>query len=301
MDDTEETISDIYNTLVQIRYPKITTATVKNVELTILKGQNRISLLSWLLCEQSSSIAATLQKLKGPTLEAKLLQYYSEIGICVNKNLLLGNCTLQEQLPTLKLLLDFMKCMFIQPSNAQHISRKAVDDVLQMCIKEDLDTMASDAGSEFSYSESLQYFDNLEKYVLEHQESNSTHCAEKDEHAAEDEAQMTEDRKDINEENDPHLLFNTETKKFIETFSNIGSWPTPNVINANNSLPSMDDDIKSICSNFSSLTKFLQAREGILNATIPKGLDRMTTPLTEIVEDTLIRSEELSNAYKTNL
>ena len=61
MDDTEETISDIYNTLVQIRYPKITTATVKDVESTILKGQNRISLLSWLLCEQSSSIAATLE------------------------------------------------------------------------------------------------------------------------------------------------------------------------------------------------------------------------------------------------
>lgn len=69
MDDIEETMSDIYNTLVQIRYPKITTATVKNLELTVLKGQNRISLLSWLLCEKSSSIAASLEKLKGPTLE----------------------------------------------------------------------------------------------------------------------------------------------------------------------------------------------------------------------------------------
>ncbi|XP_076663711.1 uncharacterized protein LOC143366477 [Andrena cerasifolii] len=299
MDDSEETMSDIYNTLVQIRYPEITTATVKNVELTILKGQNRISLLSWLLCEKSSSTAATLEKLKGPALEAKLLQHYSEIGICVNKDLLLGNCTLQKQLPTLKLLLDFMKCMYIQPS-AQHISKEAVDDILQMCIKEDSDIMTSDTEPKLSYSESLQYFDNLEKYVLEHQESNSTHYAEKDEHDAEHEARMIEDRKGINED-DRNLLFNAETKKFIEAFSNIGSWPMPNVRNANNSLHSMDDDIKSICSNFSSLTKFLQAREGILNATIPKGLDRMTTPLTEIVEDNVIRSEELSNVYINDL
>ena len=292
MDDTEETMSDIYNTLVQIRYPKITTATVKDVESTILKGQNRISLLSWLLCEQSSLIAATLEKLKGPALEAKLLQHYSEIGICDNKDLLLGNCTLREQLPTLKLLLDFMKCMFIEPSNAERPSREAVEEIVKMCLKEDSDILMSDTESKLSYSESLRYFDDLEKCVLD--------CAEKDEHPAEHEAQMIEDQKGINED-DPDLLFDTETKKFIEAFSDIGSWPMPNVRNANNSSHSMDDDIESICSNFSSLTKFLQAREEILNATIPKGLNRMTTPLTEIVEDTVIRSEEVSNAYKNNL
>ena len=300
MDDTEETVSDIYNTLVQIRYPKITTATVKDVESTILKGQNQISLLSWLLCEQSSLIAATLEKLKGPALEAKLLQHYSEIGICDNKDLLLGNCTLREQLPTLKLLLDFMKCMFIEPSNAERPSREAVEEIVKMCLQEDSDILTSDTESKLSYSESLQYFDDLEKYVLEHQESNSTGYAEKDEHPAKHQAQMIKEQKGINED-DRELLFNTETNKLIEAFSNIGSWPMPNVRNANNSSHSMDDDIKSICSNFSSLTKFLQAREEILNATIPKGLNRMTTPLTEIVEETVIRTEEVSNVYKNNL
>lgn len=59
-----------------------------------------------------------------------------------------------------------------------------------MCIKEDLDIMTSDTESKLSYSESLQYFDDIEKYVLEHEESNSTHYAEKDEHAAEHEARM---------------------------------------------------------------------------------------------------------------
>ena len=59
-----------------------------------------------------------------------------------------------------------------------------------MCLKEDSDILTSDTESKLSYSESLRYFDDLEKYVLKHEESNSTDYAEKHEHPAEHEAQM---------------------------------------------------------------------------------------------------------------
>lgn len=41
MNDTEGIISDIYSSLVLMRYPKITTATVKHVESILLKGEDR--------------------------------------------------------------------------------------------------------------------------------------------------------------------------------------------------------------------------------------------------------------------
>ena len=69
MCNVEELMTDIYNTLLQIRYPKVTTAVANNVEITILSGENRLSLLSWLLAEKSPLIASKLQKLKGAALE----------------------------------------------------------------------------------------------------------------------------------------------------------------------------------------------------------------------------------------
>lgn len=72
MSNIEELMTDFYNILVQIRYPKITTASIKNLELTILGGENRLSLLSWLLAEKSPATAVKLQKLKGTALEGLL-------------------------------------------------------------------------------------------------------------------------------------------------------------------------------------------------------------------------------------
>lgn len=69
MNDTEELMSNIYNTLVKIRYPKITTTVAQNVYSMILSGESRISLLSWLLTEKSPETATRLQKLKGDVLE----------------------------------------------------------------------------------------------------------------------------------------------------------------------------------------------------------------------------------------
>lgn len=69
MNDTEGIISDIYSSLVLMRYPKITTATVKHVESILLKGEDRISLLSWLLTQKSESVATELGRLEGSVLE----------------------------------------------------------------------------------------------------------------------------------------------------------------------------------------------------------------------------------------
>lgn len=292
----EDLMSDIYNTLVKIRYPKITTAVPKNVDSMILNGENRISLLSWLLIEKSPATAAKLQKLKGATLEAELLKCYSEIGICTDKNLLLGNCKFEEQLPTLRLLLDFMKCVFIEASDIEYKEEESIDDLLNVYINEDLSTLTSNVEPKLNYAESLQYFDNLQKELIEYQELLSTCDLKKEEQTRKC---IKEDEENQGIEEDRNLLFNTEKKKFIEAFSSIGSWPMFNTKNTKANLYSMDADIQKIYSNFSSLTQFLQAKEEISNANIPKEISKINTSLNEIVGDAVTATEETLNVINS--
>ncbi|XP_043260953.1 uncharacterized protein LOC122402324 [Colletes gigas] len=359
MDDVKEVMSDIYNTLVQIRYPKITTATVENVETTILSGKNRISLLSWVLAEKSPEIAVTLQNLGGTALKDKLLQYYSGIGICTDKELLMGNCALKEQLPTLKLLLEFIKCMYIDSSDTEDNEEKCIDDIIQACIIEDPDEMISDIDEDRQdYSESLQYFHDLKEYVANHQESNSDYESKKEETVTNNEEQvmvqekekesnkndtdlfnektenfveasiietypkpkekkeenevntMNADIKDIcsnvqekekeSNENDTDLLFNEKIENFLEAFSIIETYPRPKEKKEENYVNTMDADIKDICSNFSILTQFLQAKDGICNASIPKELNKINTPFNEIFKDAVTNTTDAVNMYINN-
>ena len=60
---------DIYDALLHLQYPKITLINSKDVEAQILTGENRISLLSWLLQQNPQFNFPLLNKLKGLALE----------------------------------------------------------------------------------------------------------------------------------------------------------------------------------------------------------------------------------------
>lgn len=316
MSNIEELMTDFYNILVQIRYPKITTASIKNLELTILGGENRLSLLSWLLAEKSPATAVKLQKLKGTALEEELLTSYSEIGICSNKKLLLGNCSLEKQIPTLRLLLDFIKCIFIESSEIKYDIKKSTDDILNVYTIEDSNTFTYNIEPQLNYSESIEYFDNLQKCLNEHQELSSICKSENKEYLMEHdpcevicnwnitEKGMIFNETDENKENnkiDQDLLFNEEKKKFIETFSSIESCNSIfDAKTVTNNIHSMDADINDIYTNFSSLTQFLQARKEILETNIPKEIKKSNTPLSEIIENTVRNTEEAINIKLEN-
>lgn len=315
MSNIEELMTDFYNILVQIRYPKITTASIKNLELTILSGENRLSLLSWLLAEKSPATAVKLQKLKDTALEEELLMSYSEIGICNNKKLLLGNCSLEKQIPTLRLLLDFIKCIFIESSEIKYDIKKSTDDIFNVYTIEDSSTFTYNIEPQLNYSESIEYFDNLQKCLNEHQELSSIYKSENKEYLTEHDScevicnwNITEKgtifyETDENKENNKidQDLFNEEKKKFIETFLSIEScksiFDTKTIIN---NIYSMDADINDIYTNFSSLTQFLQARKEILETNIPKEIKKSNTPLSEIIENTMRNTEEAINIKLEN-
>ncbi|KAK9310184.1 hypothetical protein QLX08_000459 [Tetragonisca angustula] len=309
MCNAEELMTDIYYTLLQIRYPKITTVVANNVEITILSGENRLLLLSWLLTEKSPQIASKFQKLKGAALEEELLRSYSEIGICTDKKLLLGNCPLKEQLPTLRLLLDFMKCLFLKSSDTKSNEKESIDDILNVYINEDPNTFMCNIEPKLNYSESMQYFENLQSNLNKHQESSPICKSENEEHVMEqvseeannhnleslfNEEKTEENEKEANDHN-LDLLFNEEKKNFMEAYSSVDSWLKFNMESVKNNSYSMDNDINNIYTNFSSLIQFLQAKEEILNANIPKEIKKLNTPLNEIIGNTVTHTEEAAN------
>ncbi|CAK9813493.1 hypothetical protein ANTPLA_LOCUS7860 [Anthophora plagiata] len=289
--DNKEFMTDVYNTLVQIRYPRITTTVAENIESTVLSGENRVSLLSWLLTEKSPTIASKLQKLKGADLKAQLLKYYSEIGICNDEELLLGDCPLEKQLSTLKLLLDFIKCIFIESCDTECNEKKSINDILNVYINEDPNRIASNIEPKLNYSESVEYFNNLEKFLKEYQDSSSVSEHEKEIHVEECHFKDEEDEGDKEYQDS---LFNTEKAKFIEAFSTIESWSVNNANDMHNS-HSMDTDINEIYLNFSSLKQFLQAKEEISNVNIRKEINKLNTALSEIIEDAVTNTEKAKN------
>ncbi|XP_076282489.1 uncharacterized protein LOC143209985 [Lasioglossum baleicum] len=296
MDQKKQTLSNIYDTLVQIRYPNITTATVENIEITILNGGNRIALLSWILTETDEKIAAELQKLKGPDLEAKLVQYYLKIGLCNDKDVLLGNCTLAEQLPTLNLLLEFIKTMLVKSSNDEDVKVVSIDEILQVLNDDSSDAILSVTDPKLDYSKSLKYFDNIQKVLDEHQNL-SSHSEGDEEQSMEEIEVSLEEEKEAISENDRNAMLTSETMKFLEAFS-LDSLPVAKEKSIN-TLYSMDSDIKDLYSNFSSLTEFLRARDEISD-TVIDGIEKMETPLTKVIEDILISTEAIMNMHNNS-
>ncbi|XP_071558150.1 uncharacterized protein [Temnothorax nylanderi] len=293
MNDADDVMTSIYDTLLNLRYPHITNVESRDLEATILSGENRISLLSWLLTEKSSSIAAHLGELRNAALEDQLFEYYSQIGICNNKDVLLGKCSLKEQLPTLRLLLDFMRKVYMEPFASTNETEGTPTDIIKLCIDDpDQASSLSVVKSQISYAEAIKYFEESEKEML------NNDCGELRTNLPEDLHAETDDRL-VNEEQD--ALFDKEKEKFMEAFQTISSWPVKVKSLDKDISDSICSNIKSICSDFSSLKKVLQAKEEISNVKLAKGLPKTAAPLNAIIEDIVIYNEELRNLISNNI
>lgn len=298
MAEAEELFLEIYNTLLQIRYPDITKAEPKNVEVTILSGENRICLLAWLLTEKSSHIANVLKKLKGAALEDELFKFYSEIGICTNKNILLGKCALKEQLPTLRLLLDFIRNVHMEHITTIRNKEESIDDILKAYINEDTNILSlCDIKPKMSQTEVFQYFEDMKSTLTDQGEVDDNTDLPED-MSNNLETPLPEEENKEHNGSDPDILFNTEKKNFLEAFEGINSWTAPNITRTKNYGHSMDEDIKNIYSDFAKLKEILEIQNELSKINVPPGLTPTHTPLNEIVEETVIFMEKFQNMYR---
>lgn len=143
--------------------------------------------------------------------------------------------------------------------------------------------------------EAAQYIKDIEKGFSEDDERNGLKFK-----CPIDDIDKTSARfQDNNKEDtrDDHDLFTTETQKFVETFSTIGSWPVSNTNCVKNVQNSLDADITEIYSNFSKLKEILETNDELSNMSIPNGLRKTDAQLNEMVEDTVVCMEELLNIY----
>ncbi|CAL1684928.1 unnamed protein product [Lasius platythorax] len=292
MNDANDVMTSIYDTLIHLRYPHITNAESKDLEATILSGENRICLLSWLLTEKSPTINAHLERLKDVALEDQLFEIYSHIGICNNKDILLGKCSLKEQLPTLGLLLDFMKEVHVKPLINKNETERTLVDIIKLYIDDINQTPSLSVKPKLSYAEGIKYFEESKT------EMSSDDCGDIKTNLAKDSYVETDDRL-INDEQ--KALFEKEKEKFIEAFQTISSWPVQTRNLDKDISDSICSNIKSICSDFYTLKKVLQAKDEICNMkNLAKGLPKTTTPLNKVIEDIVIYNEELENWSMTN-
>ncbi|XP_011168736.1 uncharacterized protein LOC105202059 isoform X1 [Solenopsis invicta] len=288
MNDSDDVMTSIYNTLLHLRYPHITNTESKDLEATILSGENRVCLLSWLLTEKSPSLGINLEKLKNAALEDQLFEYYSQIGICNNKNVLLGKCSFKEQLPVLRLLLDFMKKVYMEPLPSTSETEETLTDIIKLCI-DDAEQASSSLAvikPKISYAEANKYIEESEKEML------NNDCEEIRINLSED-LHVETDNRLVNEEQD--ALFDKEKERFVEAFHTVSSWPVKVRSLDKNISDSICSNIKTICSDFSSLKKVLQAKEEISHVKLAKELPKTATPLNAIIEDIVIYNEELEN------
>ncbi|XP_012232080.1 uncharacterized protein [Linepithema humile] len=292
MDNTKDVITSIYNTLVSLRYPHIANAESKDLETTVLNGENRLRLFSWILTEKLPSIVDHLEKLKDAALEDQLFNYYSQIGLCNNKDILLGKSSLKEQLPFLKLLLDFMKKVHMKSFVNKNETEETLMDIVKLYIDDDINQVSSLSvvKPKVSYLEAIKYFEENKKEIL------INDCEDTKTNLSEDLDIETD--KLVNEECDD--LLDKAEKKFIEAFETISSWPIPNRNLDKVTSDSICSNLKNICSDFSTLKKVLQARDEVSKVILPKKLSKTCTSLSPIIEDVVINHEELENLSMKN-
>ncbi|KAL6448150.1 hypothetical protein ACFW04_000278 [Cataglyphis niger] len=170
-------------------------------------------------------------------------------------------------------------------------TEKTLCDIIKLYI-DDVDQIPSfSVKPKVSYIESIKYFKESEAEIL------SNDCGDIKTNLDEDSYVETDDKLINDKQN---TLFEKEKEKFIEAFQTISSWPVQIRNLDKNISDSICSDIKSICSDFNTLKKVLQAKDEICNMKNLAALSKTTTPLNKVIEDIVIYNEELENWSMTN-
>ncbi|XP_066593857.1 uncharacterized protein [Prorops nasuta] len=266
--DAQMVFSKFYKILLKLKYPEIVKAEEDTVQFTIFEGENRVNLLHWLIA-RSLPNASELENLNGPALTDEIVKLYDEIGICSDRNILLGNCKLEEQLPTLRLLLDFVITIYIEvvQSNQSKLKNTKLEPV---------QTSPSNSFVKSSDVDAKKYFEGIEKYVDNIKEIE-----------LEEVSDLPEEVMNFNENEEINSQLTIQVEKFIEAFA--GQIPE---ISIDSTKPKLDKEINSIYADFTAIKQIIQIGNNISKLTIPSSLRRTFTPLTSTVEETVINMEE---------
>ncbi|XP_025074551.1 uncharacterized protein LOC105429164 [Pogonomyrmex barbatus] len=179
-----------------------------------------------------------------------------------------------------------MRKVYVEPFVNKNETEETFINIIKLCMDDTNQTSSfSVIKPKISYTEAAKYFER------EREMSNNDY--EKIETNPSEDLDIETDDRLINEEQ--NVLFDKEKEKFVEAFRTISSWPIRARDLDKDTSDSICSNIKSICLNFSSLKKVLQAKKEILDVKLAKELPKTVAPLNTIIEDIVIFNEELEN------
>lgn len=146
-------------------------------------------------------------------------------------------------------------------------------------------------------TEVIQYFEDLKNECENEAEANL--CTKLSENVP-DNLETTTVEKKTKECNSSDLdaAFHREKENFTEAFAGINAWTVTNPNRAKYHAHSMDKDIKNVYSDFAKLTEILKIQNEISEINIPNGSNKTCSPLSGIVEETVIFVEKFQNMYR---
>ncbi|XP_033227609.1 uncharacterized protein LOC117179693 [Belonocnema kinseyi] len=292
MSNEKRIIMDVYEALIQLQYPKITLVNPKDVETQILTGENRVCLLSWLLHQNPKFTFPPLNKLKGAALEEELFKYYSQIGICSDKDKLLGKCSLKSQISTLKLLLLFMRNINANQKTEDEADKVSISDTLQEYFEKDVNIIP--AG--FSISTKLTQAET-NKYIEETKmraEEVRTMISDSKDQVPESKSKSSVEERLASIQEVQNEKYKPSLEKFTESFKNLDTGPQAQKRPLQNSF-NMNEIICKMESSLSTIKQALYCKDDIMRLSIPTGLHSFNSPLLETVDDSVFWLQRVSN------
>ncbi|XP_020285813.1 uncharacterized protein LOC109855705 isoform X2 [Pseudomyrmex gracilis] len=200
-----------------------------------------------------------------------------------------GKCSLKEQLPFLRLLLDFMRKVHVDPYvNTSKTQEKTLTDIIKLYIN---DTDHAVDKPKVSYTDAIKYFKKYEKETVSKtiKDVQSSLC---------EDAHVENDNELVHTEQ--NMQFDKEQEKLIEAFETVSSWPVQKRNIDENISDSICSNITSISSDFNTLRQVLQAKDEISKVNLGTEFQKTTTPLHAIIEDIVIYNEKLDNLLTAN-
>ncbi|XP_015600368.1 uncharacterized protein LOC107270149 [Cephus cinctus] len=287
----EEVITDLYNILIHLEYPGVAETSLKDFEPVILYGSNRTKLLSWLISKNSEHLGVCLENLQDTALQDKLNEYYFEMGICNNKDELMGKSTNSAQLAFLKRLRIFMNNMVVTHLNISNpIGKKTVEQILNDLNKgTNIIPSSCNIRKNVEAVKAASYIEKVKKSLTEIEDLQILYDPES-QFVAEEEIPNNECNNDAKDS-----LF-TAAKQFLTGFEMpVSSTPSTAGEYSERYKKCMDHEIQNLYENFSSLNPILHSRTMLSNFMNIDLLDKINTPLTQVMEDTVIHIEEIHN------
>ncbi|XP_046416316.1 uncharacterized protein LOC124177700 [Neodiprion fabricii] len=292
----ENVLAKLYDALSQLRYPEIAKIDLRDLATVVLAGHNRITLLTWLLSRASPTLSTHLEKFQGQKLKEEIVKCYCQMGIVNDESVLLGNCCMQKQLSFLKAVLLFTKSL--DSTVNLPVDDSTVCEILDEHVNKPINIIPATChiSTKLTKSEVKKYMDEVGQSVTEatsflpvHETSKVTALA-------------TEDRIDLSTatefENGQMLSVESMAATFSTAFNSAEFVQNSKQFNATTKeIIYIDETIQNLCKDLNSFTQIFKSKESIVGKKLPECLAKSETPLSLLIQDNVILSEEIRKLY----